>query len=219
MFFKKKAQAKGIPIDEVRKMTKKGMSDKDIIKKLKSSGYSYDEIESAMLQAVKSGVTEEPMTREVEPEIPEFESFYEQKPQPEQEFSSLPELEADLPQEIEDPSIMLEELVEGVIDEKWHKFEDNMKKMQDDLNRFRAEMQQFEQRIELTKKDSPARDLEIRINDITEQLEDINARVGGLEKAFRQFLPSLTKNIESLSRMIHELKSKQSASFEEPAKF
>ena len=41
------------------------------------------------------------------------------------------------------------------------------------------------------------------------KLDDLEARIGGLEKAFRQFLPSLTENIEALSKMIHEMKAKQ----------
>jgi len=211
MFFhKKKAEQKGMPIDEVRQMTRKGMSDKDIIKKLKSRGYSYDEIESAMLQAVKSSITEEPMTRRVEPEMPELESFY-TEPAP-QQFQPLPDLESDMPQDIEEPNIMLEELVEGVIEDKWHKFEDSIKKMQEDVDRMRAEMRQFDQKIEMAKKESPARDADFKIADMAEQYEDLDARIGGLEKAFKQFLPSLTRNIESLSKMIHELKAKQGIS-------
>jgi len=223
MFFNKKKAGKkhGMPISDVQKMTKKGMSDKDIIKKLKSQGYSYDEIEAAMLQAVKSGVTEEqPTTRKAAPELPELESFYtEDQQQPLQQFETLPDLESEMPQEVEDANIMLEELVEGVIDEKWQKFSENMKKIDADIDKVRAEMKQFELKIEATRQDNPTRELEINISDINEKLEDLDARVGGLEKAFKQFLPSLTKNIESLSKMIHEMKSKQSGSTFEPGKF
>jgi len=37
----------------------------------------------------------------------------------------------------------------------------------------------------------------------------LEIRISGLEKAFRQFLPSLTRNIESLSDMVHEVKEKK----------
>lgn len=222
MFFKKKNATKAgkhnIPVEDVRHMTKKGMSDKDIIKHLKSQGYSYEQIETAMLQAVKSGVTEEqPTFRKTEPELPEFESFYTQEEE-QMPFETLPELDSDLPQEIEDPNIMLEELVEGIIDEKWIKFEENMRKIETDIDKVRAEIRQFETRVEASKKEVPTKELEFKISDLNEKIEDIDARVGGLEKAFKQFLPSLTRNIESLSKMIHEMKTKQSPSFE-PEKF
>ena len=59
MLFHKK-QAKGdVPINEISEMTRKGMSDKDIIKNLKGRGYSYNDIEKAMLSAVKTGVSDE----------------------------------------------------------------------------------------------------------------------------------------------------------------
>ncbi len=56
---KKPKEEKAIPIEEVQKMTKKGMSDKDIIKHLKGKGYSYESIEGAMLKAVKEGVDDD----------------------------------------------------------------------------------------------------------------------------------------------------------------
>lgn len=220
MFFKKKKNVAkhNIPVEDVRHMTRKGMSDKDIIKHLKSQGYSYEQIEAAMLQAVKSGVTEEqPTVRKTEAELPEFESFYAPEQQ-ETPFETLPELDSDMPQEIEDPNIMLEELVEGVIDEKWQKFSENMKKLESDIDKVRAEIKQFETRVEASKKEAPTKELEFKISDLNERIDDIDARVGGLEKAFKQFLPSLTRNIESLSKMIHEMKAKQSPGFE-PDKF
>ncbi|MEM7819386.1 MAG: hypothetical protein QXD48_00990 [Candidatus Aenigmatarchaeota archaeon] len=209
MFFrKKKKEEHGIPIDEVKKMTQSGMSDKDIIKKLKSKGYSYDEIEKAMLQAVKSDISEEPIMRKVEPTVPTFENFYEEPEQQENIFQQpqLPQLE-ELPEE--QPEIVLEDLIEGVIEDKWHKFDENMKKMEENLERMRAEITQFEQKIELAKKEPVTKDLEIRVSEINERIEDLEARVGGLEKAFKQFLPALTHNIESLSKIIHEMKIKQ----------
>lgn len=218
MFFKKKHKDEhGSPVEEVQKMTRTGMSDKDIIKKLKAKGFSYDEIERAMLQAVKSGVSdEEPMMRKAQPTVPELESFYEEQPTDDIFETPMPQpqrkqgraqMEFEEPQE--QPELMLEELIEGVIEDKWHKFESNMKKLEEDFNKMRAEMSQFQQKVESTKKEPQTKELEANFTELTERLSDIEARVGGLEKAFKQFLPSLTKNIESLSNMIHEMKSKQ----------
>lgn len=214
MLFGKKEDKKEVPIEEVQKMTKKGMSDKDIIKQLKSKGFSYEAIENAMLKAVRDGVDDEKpkMVERMETEPPAQENIF----QPAQDFSeemiqALPEFNMDTPvEDVEGPEVMLEELVEGVVEEKWRKFSDEMKKTEDNFDKVRAEIKQFEMKLEMAKRDTPTRDLDARITALSEQLEDIEARVGGLEKAFKQFLPSLTRNIESLSTMIHEMKEKQS---------
>jgi len=78
--------------------------------------------------------------------------------------------------------------------------------MENDFITLSTQMKQAEQR---PAKEQPAKDYDPKISDITEQMEDLQARVGGLEKAFKQFLPSLTKNMESLSNLIHEMKEKQ----------
>lgn len=187
-------------------MTRKGMSDKDIIKTLKSKGYSYEAIEGAMLRAVKESVDETP--RRIETEPPAAESVFDFPM--EQQFT--PQLEPqlmDIPEEGEAPEVMLEELIEGVVEEKWRKLDDQLAKINENFDKIRAEIRQFETRLEQTKRDSPVRELDSRLADVAEQLEDMEARVGGLEKAFKQFLPSLTRNIEALSQMIHEMKDRQ----------
>jgi hypothetical protein len=216
MFFgKKKEEKREVPINEVQQMTKKGMSDKDIIKQLKSKGYSYEAIEGAMLKAVRDGVDDEKprIMERMETEPPATENLF--GPPHDEELSqdflqaSLPDFDVNLPEDTETPEALLEELVEGIVEEKWRKFEDQARKTEEGFDKLRAEIKQFELRLEQTKRESPTRDLEARMSALSEQLEDIEARVGGLEKAFKQFLPSLTRNIESLSGMIHEMKEKQ----------
>ncbi len=213
LFHKASREKNEIPIDEVQKMTKKGMSDKDIIKHLKSKGYSYEAIESAMLKAVKDNVSDEPAPR-LQTESPAMDNVFGI-----QDFSFSDSMQPEMPElppeDTQAPEIMLEELVEGIVADKWRKFDDQMKKMDDNFDRIRAEIKQFELRLDQTKRESPPHDLDIRMADISEQLEDLEARVGGLEKAFKQFLPSLTRNIEALSHMIHEMKEKQQMHEEE----
>jgi DNA-binding transcriptional MerR regulator len=212
LFGKKKEEgAREVPIDEVQKMTKKGMSDKDIIKQLKSKGYSYEAIESAMLKAVKDGVDDDKpkMVERMDVEPPATENMFGPQEETMPDFmQSMPDLDISSEQ-IEGPEVMLEELVEGIVEEKWRKFDDQVRKMDESFDKIRAEIKQFDVKLEQTKKDTPTRDLDARILALSEQMEDVEARVGGLEKAFKQFLPSLTRNIESLSNMIHEMKEKQ----------
>ena len=204
---KKEKSGKAIPVDEIRKMASRGMSDKDIIKELKGRGYSYGEIERAMLGAVKEGVNEPaPQT-----ELPTTEFFAEPPQTQLQPAYELPTFEDEQPDMVspDQAQALMEELIEGVIEDKWNKFQDRMEKLDDNFEKIKAEIKQWQIKQEQQKRDLPTRELELRISELSEQMEDIDARVGGLEKAFKQFLPALTRNIESLSQLIHELRDKQ----------
>lgn len=212
-FGKKKQEEKLIPPAEVERMAKMGLSDKDIIKYLKAQGYSYPEIEKAMMAAVKKGATEEPQQSQLQapvqkeaarapelPDLPEISS----EPTFEEELGMGAEPEMDI-----NPEVIVEELVEGVVNEKWQKFEEQMSHTEDELNKLRTDLQQSLSRLESIKHEPHGKESEAKIQELSEQLEELQARVGGLEKAFKQFLPALTKNIESLSHMIHEMKEKR----------
>ncbi|MBI3190283.1 hypothetical protein HYZ41_01115 [archaeon] len=204
MLFGKKKEQKPLPMDDVKAMTRKGMSDKDIIKDLKHKGYSYKDIEKAMLETVKDGVEPEAVSNNQQSYMPE--EFSQQQPQ--QAFE-LPTFEEEAPQEMESDQsdLIIEELIEGIVEEKWAKFEDRITKIEDSLEHINAQLKQYGS-VLAQPRDTSSKEIEFKVNDITNSLEDLDARVGGLEKAFKQFLPSLTRNIEALSQMIHEIKEK-----------
>ncbi|MFH0832103.1 MAG: hypothetical protein V1900_00045 [Candidatus Aenigmatarchaeota archaeon] len=200
MFFKKKKDVRPISVEEVQMLTAKGMADKDIIKQLKSEGHSYDEIESAMLQAVKAGVEDEPKGAErptSASETVEIEGLSDLE-QPELE---MPDIEFD---DRVSPDMIVEELVEGIVEDKWKKFEDRIAEVKKEMSELRLSRQEGGLIVPVENKE-----LETSISEINDRLDNLEARVGGLEKAFKQFLPSLTRNIESLSAMIHEMKSRR----------
>jgi septal ring factor EnvC (AmiA/AmiB activator) len=101
---------------------------------------------------------------------------------------------------------IIEELIEGVIEEKWEKFNKKIKEQEQNLENIAATIKQFEQKISAIKTDAIPKDIELRSDVINNRIDDLDARIGGLEKAFKQFLPSLTRNIENLSNIIHEMK-------------
>ena len=204
---KKQESLPPISIDELKEMSARGMSDRDIIKTYKGRGYDYDEIEKVMLQAVKEGAsTEEAPSPPPMPEQPE-EAMY-----PQQEEFAPPELaqgHTELKEDEFSPELIVEELVEGVVEEKWKKFEESVSNVKEDMESMRVSMKQMQQKVDQIKPSGDTAELESKVLEFSERLDDLDARIGGLEKAFRQFLPSLTRNIESLSNIIHEMKTKQ----------
>lgn len=217
MFFrKKKKTAEPIPIDEIKNMSNSGMSDRDIIKDMKKRGYSYNEIERAMLQAVKDGVGEsnterpkprsEPESFAKEPALDYMQGMYSEEEAPTDVINEASMPEFDEMKGEASPEIVIEEIVEGVVEEKWVKFKEQIEKMEETIEALRTEIKEKDI---ITQRAEPSKEEEQKFVDISSRVEDMEARVGGLEKAFKQFLPSLTRNIESLSAMIHEMRSRQ----------
>jgi DNA-binding transcriptional MerR regulator len=209
---KKEERPEGtIPLERIQNMAQSGMSDRDIMRRLKAEGYSYEQIERAMLGAVKQGVA--PVEPSPAPhrtsELPTLDDIYAAEPRRPgpADISDLlePELEGaePIPPEELSPELAIEELIEGTVDEKMQSIEDKIEKLQEEQHRIRVLLKRLKERAEKTT-ETPAPD----ISEFREKLTDLEARVGGLERAFKQFLPGLTHNVESLSKMIHELKEK-----------
>jgi hypothetical protein len=215
MFFGKKKKKGSIPIEEVQNMTARGFSDREIVKKLKKDGFAYDEIERAMLNAVKAGVSgdtqsfgqfsrapEEVPTNAGANEAFSFDEFIQAPPQQAQQpqaYSGEQQLDIN-------PEAIIEELIEGVIEEKWEKFNKKFKKYEEDLERVGVTIKAFEKKVEDVKNEPESAEFKMKTDVLNNRIEELEARVGGLEKAFKQLLPSLTRNIENLSSIIHEMK-------------
>lgn len=216
MFFKSKKKSGPVPVDKIRALTQKGMSDREIVKKLKKQGYSYDQIEKSMLEAVRAGV-EEPSSSAP----PRFEGGFQEAPSSDtfalDDIAPPPQQQQFETGPVENisPETIIEELIEGVIDEKWQTFNKKIKKYEDEIEKLETTIKQFEQQFKAAKEEPVTKQFDSKLNTFSMTMEELDARVGGLEKAFKQFLPSLTKNIESLSRMVHDIKEKRYVTEEE----
>ncbi|MBS3056898.1 MAG: hypothetical protein J4473_05705 [Candidatus Aenigmarchaeota archaeon] len=204
-------------MERVRMLTQQGMSDKDVIRQLKSEGYSYDEIEKGMLNAVKDGVDQtslpmmqqQPQIRRPQPvtNLPTWDEVYEQ-PQSQEEQEQFAFTEEEPTSDIS-PELAIEELVEGVVNEKWEKLETRLDNTEKNLHRLMVMTKKISEKEPTGSVTETGHSEDIQ--SLYAKVEDLEARVGGLEKAFKQFLPTLTRNIESLSAMIHEMKRERAS--------
>ena len=208
MIFGKKKPSGPVPQEAISRMRASGLSDRDIIKRLKSKGYSYEEIEKSMLSGIRESV--EPKTQPMEMRQPPqqqndiFGGSYQQPA--ESDIFSQPQEE--MPEESAgSEDIVIEELIKGIVEEKWEKTRGDMERMGGEFSRVRAEMKSMEQR--LSERREPSHDASAEVRELSAKLEDLDIRISGLERAFRQFLPSLTSNIQSLSEMVHEMKQQK----------
>ncbi len=265
LFRKKEKKKKGmeIPVDIVKSLSSKGMSEPEIVAVLRKQGYSPYEIEKAISLALKStvsGNSPQPFPSAQppspsppggqgfsdfqgkagsQPSLPEFhtmqisQSFQPQtqalqaapeasvpsafpKPQPlparVPEKKEVEEEKEELPPEPEQasfPDLTLEEIIEGIVAEKWQSFEEHLERLRkrdDELQKqimdLRKEIESIREAMRKSEETFIA-----KLEEQGEQVASIGARIGSIEKVFKEFLPELTESMRIITDALE--KSKQ----------
>lgn len=241
MIFFKKSQPKRkgveyIPVDIVHRLAAQGYSEADIISQLRKQGFSPSQIDKALTVALKSkiGAPQPPVERnpqqiptppqrftppekivpgpKTKPALeplslpsPPTEFTFEETPQ---EFVEKPEI----PKEEEiGPEITLEEVIEGIVAEKWNQFEERLNRfeerdiqLQNQIDELRRKIDEIEK---LTKESEKT--LLGKLEEFGEHVSGIEGRIGSIEKAFKDFLPELTDNIRTMAELVEKMKEKK----------
>ena len=190
MFEKK--EPKQLPVDKIRTMTRMGVGEKEIVKQLKSEGYSFSEIESAMMQVMKEGVgapAQQLMQQSAQDES--LNLAWPRLERPEEMFPQSEELS---------PEAAMEDLVENIVYEKLEKYERRMKELNENLDAIKERLRS----VEHAEEEKPVFEMPKEFED---RIDAIEARINGLERAFKNALPSLTTGIEELRKSIEGLKT------------
>ncbi len=220
---KKKKKSRPLPIDEVAKLSKSGMNDKDIIKHLKSEGYTYDEIEKAMLMAMKSSVKSKNennvgQAKQTEntfgdsqfqntqmPSIPQGESFEHLGAEHNAQMNAPTDYTQSMVDNTIDINNIVEDIIQTMVNEKWEKIDARIKEVEREME----EAKKIISSLNMEKKEEINKD-EIygKFEEIETKLEDLEVRTGALEKSLKQLLPSLVDNIQNLSNVVETLKKR-----------
>lgn len=200
-----------IPIDRVRELSSRGFSEIDIIDILRKEGYSADEIDEALTQALKMGVTGISPPAKSEVNLPKLEELQPKKMVPEVPETSLPPeyyaepayAEATYPQTY--PS---EEYFEYLIKEKTADLDEKIKEFVVRYSELEKRVAELNSQLnELAKSRSTSEQLIItKLEEVKSLLSDFETRVSGLEKAFKDTLPALIESIRALSDLVHRTK-------------
>lgn len=225
-----------IPVDIVQKMASQGMPESQIISQLRSQGFAPTQIDKALSQAIKSAVSFQqnvqlrgspperfvpgPQVRAaIEPtelmEAPSFDFSPPNQNTPQEfTFEENPQQfveKAEIPRQVSGPEITLEEVIEGVIADRWVSFEKR-------LGGLDQRDQMLEQKIEDLRKQVD--DVRIiankseqtfvgKLDEYGGHIGGIESRIGSIEKAFRDFLPDLTENVRTISDIVEKLKKEE----------
>lgn len=108
-----------------------------------------------------------------------------------------------------DPAV--EELVETIVAEQFERVRNEFQTVYDEIDIIADEVEDLESRVH---------DLEIRddedqeefiqkVDEMEEHIDSYQSRIGGLEKAFQQVLPSLVDNVKELTSLVQEIKQEK----------
>ncbi|OYT42883.1 MAG: hypothetical protein B6U88_02595 [Candidatus Aenigmarchaeota archaeon ex4484_56] len=196
-----------IPIDEVRKLRAQGRSDREIIVELKNKGYSFQAIEKAMLQVLKSGVEANYPTNQISNEVPSPQIHEEKKIPTREELTTTraplvttqqPSLQIPVQSFESDfgsPTDLIEEVVEGVVEEKFTELDEKFEEISKNQEKLKENIEAIKNLFvsSIKKRDIEINNIRNEFNKFSEDLEDIIIKYNALEKAFKQFLPELTE--------------------------
>ena len=187
-----------IPTDRVKELSNKGFSEPEMIDVLRKEGFSAEEIDRGLTQALELKVAGTPEQQ------PGFQPLG--QPQPGPQMPQIPEPSLQYPQATE--GYGTEELVESIVNER-------MADVDQKLSEFNAKHAELERNISslhhqlsiMTKGRSQAEQTIIaRMESLRDSIDDMNARMSGLEKAFKDALPALIESVRSLTDLVQRFK-------------
>lgn len=213
-----------VPVDRVREMTSKGFREVDVIDRLRREGYSPEEIDRALTQTLKQGVSEPmsgpaptfPPRQQGAPGgfdmgpggLPTMEQLSSQMQAPAQPLQPLPSMpETSLPQEYYE-SYPTEEYIDYIVQEK-------MEDMENYINQFSTRYGEIERRIETIRDQieeisrsrvDELQQMMAKMDEFKDALEEVGTRIGSMEKAFKDTLPALIESVRALSDLVQRMK-------------
>ena len=173
-----------IPLTQVISMQGQGLTNNQIIQTLQRQGYPPQNIYDALAQAeAKKSI--EPM------EVP---------------GEMAPKVEARAPPAHPES----EAIVEQIIEEKWHELQKDTAKINEWKDMITSRMDKLEQGMTdiRTDLDGLHKAIVARVGEYDKTLMDVGTEIKAMEKVFQKVLPELTGNIQELSRITKNVKSK-----------
>ncbi|MBI4010255.1 MAG: hypothetical protein HY361_03650 [Candidatus Aenigmarchaeota archaeon] len=206
-FLKKKEQpAKSfISAERVNELAGRGFSEPEMIDVLRKEGYTPEAIDNALTQSIKMNVTSEPKPQSTietkDDGLPTLEELT-----PKAEMPQMPE--SPLPQQYYQQQYPTEDYVDYIVQSR-------VAEVNEKLNEFDIRHQEMEKRMEsisqqlnqlLQTRSGEHQQILSRIDNFNDTLNDVNTRIGSLEKIFKETLPALIESVRALSSLVQMMK-------------
>lgn len=223
-----------VPIELVQQLSDRGFSEEEIVDELRDRGYAHGEINDALNEAVRASAShmtggefdEFEEQRQMRDAVYEQNEFSEQQMQPQEQSRppapEQPPARNDAPprQESYDEqdwssetgiTAEQEELIEVIVAEHFTDVEDEFDAVYAELDELREEIDGLKEALnELRiRRDEGEKELMQKVNAMQDVFEQSNQRIGGMEKAFQQVLPSLVENVRELSALVKDMRDEE----------
>jgi chromosome segregation ATPase len=205
-----KKQQRMPPIERVKELSSHGFSEPEIIDVLRKEGYSPQEIDLALTEALKEKLqTPVPTQQKEEEKIPSFEDVV-KKVQPEQQTQ---------PQPIQQPNIQYQQT--QLQSEQQYSWEDyfnyidylihsRISEINKELEKINTKYQELERRIEeinlnvresVSKKEETYTQILKKFDELNSSIADLAQRIVTLEELLKDILPALIESVRSLTKI------------------
>lgn len=211
-----------VPTDKVKNLSEKGFSEPEIIDVLRKEGYSSEEIDSALTQALKIGITgdsefemEKPPTlKELQATEQSFQSPLQQEmlqefQQPTNQMPQMPEQSMQFQQNYyPQEDYNTEELIESIVQERMGELDKKLTDFRAKYINLERKMSDLHNQLSVVSKSRGESEHAIisKIDSVRDNLVDMNAKVSSLEKAFKEALPALIESVRALTDLVGRLK-------------
>ena len=197
--FLEKEKTKRIPVEKVRELASRGFSEIDIIDFLRKEGYSPEEIDAALTDAVKEGVIgiTPPMNESELPKPPKIEERKEELSVPETSVPKEPQEE-----------YLTESDIEVMIRAHTSPIEEKIKTMENKISSLEGKIAELEGKISEKDREKMMKVLLGRMDELKDSIVDLETRIGGMEKAFKEALPALIESVRGLSEIVKSVERK-----------
>jgi hypothetical protein len=234
LFFKKKepekmtVSGKGIvPTDRVRELASRGFSEPDMIDALRKEGFAADEIDKALTDALKMGVSgmAPPRAEPMPATLPQLEQFQPSvaavpqlpetslpqdyfQPQPQQQWTQQQWQQPQQSQQSQQQSYGSEEYIEYLVKERMSDIDERVQEFTIRYQELEKRMQAaYDQLTALSQtRTSEQQQILNKMDSWKDVLQDVDNRMTGLERAFKDTLPPLIESVRSLSDLVERLK-------------
>ncbi|MEM5836441.1 MAG: hypothetical protein QXR09_01740 [Candidatus Aenigmatarchaeota archaeon] len=200
------------PVERIKELSSKGFSEVEIIDILRKEGYSPEEIDAGLTEALKMGVSGISPPGEGPVSLPKLEDL-----QPKQTQLEIPE--TSLPQDYSyyttplyalhsEQSYPTEDYIEFIVKEKTAELNDKLKEFMIKYSELEKKFAEIHQQLnELMRAKTSGEQLVLaRLDEVKSVLTDMETRIAGLEKAFKDALPALIESVRALSDVVQRVK-------------
>ena len=195
-----------IPVDRVREMSSRGFSEPQIVDALLKEGFTVEEIDKALTEALKGSVSGEKKeeTKKEEIKLPTLEEIVKEEKMPEVPEKPLAEA---LPETREE--FPVEEYVDYLVQARVHEIVEKIKEFEVKYSELEKRVNEIRSRIDeiLKARSEEQKQILTRIDSFSENVSEMSIKVSGLEKVFKETLPALIESVRALSELVQRLKA------------